>query len=167
MVHRWILGNGYRVDHVSVTDSVRSDVMVPKRFLLFVFSLSDELMDAGNRSKTLDVVVSPAIDCEWERLHSLVSNWWISVCVCVLRLTPRVFVLRVPAEAYVMGMLFCLGIFLSFYILTFLMACIENKRSVSLSPSLCVCVCDVSQLRTLCLGCKICWVCFSGRVTGH
>ncbi|KAF5896484.1 SID1 transmembrane family member 2 isoform X3, partial [Clarias magur] len=54
----------------------------------------DELMDAGNRSKTLDVVVSPAID----------------------------------SEAYVMGMLFCLGIFLSFYILTFLMACIENKR---------------------------------------
>ncbi|KAL7825375.1 hypothetical protein AOLI_G00325820 [Acnodon oligacanthus] len=31
-------------------------------------------------------------------------------------------------EVYVMGMLFCLGIFLSFYVLTFLVACIENKR---------------------------------------
>ena len=29
-----------------------------------------------------------------------------------------------------MGMLFCLGIFLSFYLLTFLVACVENKRSV-------------------------------------
>lgn len=56
--------------------------------------LPDELLDAGNRSKTLDVVVSPAID----------------------------------SEVYVMGMLFCLGIFLSFYVLTFLVACIENKR---------------------------------------
>ncbi|KAL4647297.1 SID1 transmembrane family member 2 isoform X6 [Arapaima gigas] len=54
----------------------------------------DELIDAGNRSKALDVVVSPAIN----------------------------------SEVYVMGMLFCLGIFLSFYILTFLVACIENKR---------------------------------------
>ena len=26
----------------------------------------DELFDAGNRSKVLDVVVSPAINCEWE-----------------------------------------------------------------------------------------------------
>uniref|UniRef100_A0A3P8ZS10 SID1 transmembrane family, member 2 n=1 Tax=Esox lucius TaxID=8010 RepID=A0A3P8ZS10_ESOLU len=56
----------------------------------------DELIDAGNRSKTLDVVVSPAI----------------------------------KSEVYVMGMLFCLGIFLSFYLLTFLVACVENKRSV-------------------------------------
>ncbi|XP_053095751.1 SID1 transmembrane family member 2 isoform X2 [Pangasianodon hypophthalmus] len=54
----------------------------------------DELLDAGNRSKTLEVVVSPAID----------------------------------SEVYVMGMLFCLGIFLFFYVLTFLLACIENKR---------------------------------------
>ncbi|KAK3561342.1 hypothetical protein QTP86_030646 [Hemibagrus guttatus] len=54
----------------------------------------DELMDAGNRSKTLEVVVSPAID----------------------------------SEVYVIGMLFCLGIFLFFYALTFVLACIENKR---------------------------------------
>ncbi|XP_061072953.1 SID1 transmembrane family member 2 isoform X2 [Conger conger] len=54
----------------------------------------DELIDAGNRSKELDVVVSPAIS----------------------------------SEVYVMGMLFCLGIFLSFYVLTFLVACVENKR---------------------------------------
>ncbi|XP_074534839.1 SID1 transmembrane family member 2 isoform X2 [Halichoeres trimaculatus] len=54
----------------------------------------DELIDAGNRSKALDVVVSPAIN----------------------------------SEVYVMGMLFCLGIFLSFYLLTLLVACIENKR---------------------------------------
>ncbi|KAK2846937.1 hypothetical protein Q5P01_009936 [Channa striata] len=54
----------------------------------------DELIDAGNRSKVLDVMVSPAIN----------------------------------SEVYVMGMLFCLGIFLSFYLLTFLMACLENKR---------------------------------------
>uniref|UniRef100_A0A8C2A2W5 SID1 transmembrane family, member 2 n=1 Tax=Cyprinus carpio TaxID=7962 RepID=A0A8C2A2W5_CYPCA len=32
------------------------------------------------------------------------------------------------AEVYVMGMLFCLGIFMSFYLLTFLVACVENKR---------------------------------------
>ncbi|XP_048120728.1 SID1 transmembrane family member 2 isoform X1 [Alosa alosa] len=56
--------------------------------------LPDQLMDPGNRSKTLDVVVSPAI----------------------------------KSEVYVMGMLFCLGIFLSFYVLTFLMACVESKR---------------------------------------
>uniref|UniRef100_A0A665TWR5 SID1 transmembrane family, member 2 n=1 Tax=Echeneis naucrates TaxID=173247 RepID=A0A665TWR5_ECHNA len=55
----------------------------------------DELIDAGNRSKVLDVVVTPAINCE---------------------------------SVYVMGMLFCLGIFFSFYLLTFLMACVENKR---------------------------------------
>uniref|UniRef100_A0A7N6ALF3 SID1 transmembrane family, member 2 n=1 Tax=Anabas testudineus TaxID=64144 RepID=A0A7N6ALF3_ANATE len=46
----------------------------------------DELIDAGNRSKVLDVMVSPAIN----------------------------------SEVYVMGMLFCLGIFLSFYLLTLL-----------------------------------------------
>ncbi|KAM9359701.1 SID1 transmembrane family member 2 [Symphorus nematophorus] len=54
----------------------------------------DELIDAGNRTKVLDVVVSPAIN----------------------------------SEVYVMGMLFCLGIFLSFYLLTLLVACLENKR---------------------------------------
>lgn len=32
------------------------------------------------------------------------------------------------AEAYVSGMLFCLGIFLSFYLLTVLLACWENWR---------------------------------------
>ncbi|KAI2656544.1 SID1 transmembrane family member 2 [Labeo rohita] len=62
--------------------------------LRFYPLLPDELLDAGNRSKTLDVVVSPAIN----------------------------------SEVYVMGMLFCLGIFLSFYLLTFLVACLENKR---------------------------------------
>uniref|UniRef100_A0A3B5ARG5 SID1 transmembrane family member 2 n=1 Tax=Stegastes partitus TaxID=144197 RepID=A0A3B5ARG5_9TELE len=54
----------------------------------------DELIDAGNRTKVLDVVVSPAIN----------------------------------SEVYVMGMLFCLGIFLSFYLLTLLVACVENRR---------------------------------------
>ncbi|XP_014836270.1 PREDICTED: SID1 transmembrane family member 2 isoform X3 [Poecilia mexicana] len=54
----------------------------------------DELIDAGNRTKDLDVVVSPAIN----------------------------------SEKYVIGMLFCLGIFLSFYVLTLLVACVENKR---------------------------------------
>ncbi|KAM4628045.1 SID1 transmembrane family member 2 isoform 2-T2 [Polymixia lowei] len=54
----------------------------------------DELIDAGNRSKVLDVVVSPAI----------------------------------KTEVYVMGMVFCLGIFLSLYLITFLVACLENKR---------------------------------------
>ncbi|XP_056139010.1 SID1 transmembrane family member 2 isoform X2 [Lampris incognitus] len=66
----------------------------------------DELIDAGNRSKVVDVVVSPAINL----------------------------------EVYVMGMLFCLGIFLSFYVLTLLMACLENrrmnqKREVLLNPA--------------------------------
>ncbi|XP_034724000.1 SID1 transmembrane family member 2 isoform X2 [Etheostoma cragini] len=54
----------------------------------------DELIDAGNRSKFIDVIVTPAIN----------------------------------SEVYVMGMLFCLGIFLSFYLLTLLMTCLENKR---------------------------------------
>ncbi|XP_056100895.1 SID1 transmembrane family member 2 isoform X3 [Rhinichthys klamathensis goyatoka] len=62
--------------------------------LRFYPLLPDELLDPGNRSKTLDVIVSPAIN----------------------------------SEVYVMGMLFCLGIFLSFYLLTFLVACVENKR---------------------------------------
>ncbi|XP_066567206.1 SID1 transmembrane family member 2 isoform X2 [Amia ocellicauda] len=53
----------------------------------------DELIDAGNRSKVLDVLVSPAI----------------------------------KSDVYVMGMLFCLGIFLSFYLLAFLVACLESK----------------------------------------
>ncbi|XP_063060943.1 SID1 transmembrane family member 2 isoform X2 [Engraulis encrasicolus] len=56
--------------------------------------LPDQLMDPGNRSKTLDVVVSPAINL----------------------------------DVYVMGMVFCMGIFLSFYVLTFLVACVESKR---------------------------------------
>uniref|UniRef100_A0A672M0X6 SID1 transmembrane family member 2 n=1 Tax=Sinocyclocheilus grahami TaxID=75366 RepID=A0A672M0X6_SINGR len=73
--------------------------------LRFYPLLPDELLDAGNRSKTLDVIVSPAIN----------------------------------SEVYVMGMLFCLGIFLSFYLLTFLMACVENKRyDAHLSNLLCV-----------------------------
>uniref|UniRef100_A0A3B3D4M0 SID1 transmembrane family, member 2 n=1 Tax=Oryzias melastigma TaxID=30732 RepID=A0A3B3D4M0_ORYME len=55
----------------------------------------DELINAGNRSKVLDVLVSP--------------------------------------ETYVIGMLFCLGIFLSFYLLTLLVACVENKRSFQMS----------------------------------
>ncbi|XP_047247889.1 SID1 transmembrane family member 2 isoform X3 [Girardinichthys multiradiatus] len=54
----------------------------------------DVLIDAGNRTKDLNVVVSPAIN----------------------------------SEKYVIGMLFCLGIFLSFYVLTLLVACVENKR---------------------------------------
>ncbi|XP_025896080.1 SID1 transmembrane family member 2, partial [Nothoprocta perdicaria] len=54
----------------------------------------DEPMDQGNRQKTLEVVVSPAI----------------------------------TSEAYVSSMLFCLGIFLSFYIITLLLACWENCR---------------------------------------
>lgn len=62
--------------------------------LRFYPLLPDELLDAGNRSKTLDVIVTPAIN----------------------------------SEVYVMGMLFCLGIFLSLYLLTFLVACLENKR---------------------------------------
>ncbi|XP_068441235.1 SID1 transmembrane family member 2 isoform X2 [Clinocottus analis] len=53
----------------------------------------DELIDAGNRSKMIDVIVTPAIE----------------------------------SEVYVMGMLFCLGIFLSFYLLTFVMTCVENR----------------------------------------
>uniref|UniRef100_A0A8C9ZJ93 SID1 transmembrane family member 2 n=1 Tax=Sander lucioperca TaxID=283035 RepID=A0A8C9ZJ93_SANLU len=53
----------------------------------------DELIDAGNRSKFIDVIVTPAIN----------------------------------SEVYVMGMLFCLGIFLSFYLLTLLMTCLENN----------------------------------------
>lgn len=56
--------------------------------------LPDQLFDAGNRSKTLEVIVTPAI----------------------------------KLEVYVMGMLFCLGIFLSLYFITFLVACVENKR---------------------------------------
>ncbi|XP_069555663.1 SID1 transmembrane family member 2 isoform X2 [Brachyistius frenatus] len=54
----------------------------------------DELINAGNRSKVVNVIVTPAIN----------------------------------SEVYVMGMLFCLGIFLSFYLLTLLVACLENKR---------------------------------------
>ncbi|KAK7883137.1 hypothetical protein WMY93_029311 [Mugilogobius chulae] len=55
----------------------------------------DVLIDAGNRTKILDVVVSPAI----------------------------------KSEIYVFGMLFCLGIFLSFYVLVLMVACVHNKRT--------------------------------------
>uniref|UniRef100_A0A7N8WLP0 SID1 transmembrane family, member 2 n=1 Tax=Mastacembelus armatus TaxID=205130 RepID=A0A7N8WLP0_9TELE len=61
----------------------------------------DELIDAGNRSKVLDVMVSPAIN----------------------------------SDIYVIGMLFCLGIFLSFYLLTLLVACLENKSSEAVTDS--------------------------------
>ncbi|XP_067326941.1 SID1 transmembrane family member 2 isoform X1 [Anolis sagrei] len=54
----------------------------------------DEPVDQGNRQKTLDVVVSPAV----------------------------------TSQAYVGGMLFVLGVFLSFYVLTVLIACWENWR---------------------------------------
>lgn len=43
--------------------------------------------------------------------------------------SPSCFLPPLPtAEAYVGGMLFCLGIFLSFYLLTVLLACWENWR---------------------------------------
>uniref|UniRef100_A0A8C3AGG0 SID1 transmembrane family member 2 n=1 Tax=Cyclopterus lumpus TaxID=8103 RepID=A0A8C3AGG0_CYCLU len=62
----------------------------------------DELINAGNRSKFIDVIVTPAI----------------------------------KSEVYVMGMLFCLGIFLSFYLLTLLMTCLENNVGRSRHESL-------------------------------
>ncbi|XP_042329967.1 SID1 transmembrane family member 2 isoform X6 [Sceloporus undulatus] len=67
----------------------------------------DEPVDQGNRQKTLDVVVSPAV----------------------------------TSQAYVSGMLFCLGVFLSFYVLTVLIACWENwrqqkKRRLGLLPAI-------------------------------
>lgn len=62
--------------------------------LRFYPLLPDELLDPGNRSKSLEVVVTPAINF----------------------------------EVYLEGIMFCLGIFLSFYVLTLLMACIESKR---------------------------------------
>uniref|UniRef100_A0AAQ4P9B3 SID1 transmembrane family, member 2 n=1 Tax=Gasterosteus aculeatus aculeatus TaxID=481459 RepID=A0AAQ4P9B3_GASAC len=71
----------------------------------------DVLIDAGNRSKDIDVIVTPAI----------------------------------KLEVYVMGMLFCLGIFLSFYLLTFLMACLENKR---MKRRECLIPADVSPAET-------------------
>ncbi|XP_064424791.1 SID1 transmembrane family member 2 isoform X1 [Latimeria chalumnae] len=61
---------------------------------LYPLNTQVEPVNKGNRSKSLDILVSPAI----------------------------------KSEAYVMGMLFCLGIFLSFYLLTFLTACWEHKR---------------------------------------
>lgn len=80
----------------------------------------DELFDAGNRTKVLDIVVSPAINCKsWFRPPRDM------VCVCGL---VQLHLLPSAAEVYVMGMLFCLGIFLSFYLLTLLVACVENKR---------------------------------------
>uniref|UniRef100_M3ZL05 SID1 transmembrane family member 2 n=1 Tax=Xiphophorus maculatus TaxID=8083 RepID=M3ZL05_XIPMA len=68
----------------------------------------DKLIDAGNRTKDINVVVSPAIN----------------------------------SEKYVIGMLFCLGIFLSFYVLTLLVSCVENKRNVVVP---------------VCLMCEICF----------
>lgn len=86
----------------------------------------DDLIDAGNRTKLLDVLVSPAIDCESHRC----SPCWRSGLTD--RWDQEVFdvsgSLRPTAGVYVKGMLFCLGIFLSFYLLTLLVACIENKR---------------------------------------
>ncbi|XP_068773017.1 SID1 transmembrane family member 2 isoform X3 [Struthio camelus] len=52
----------------------------------------DEPIDQGNRQKTLEVVVSPAI----------------------------------TSEAYVSSVLFCLGVFFSFYVITLLIACWES-----------------------------------------
>uniref|UniRef100_A0A8C7E289 SID1 transmembrane family member 2 n=1 Tax=Naja naja TaxID=35670 RepID=A0A8C7E289_NAJNA len=60
----------------------------------YPLSKDDEPVDQGNRQKTLDVVVTPAVS----------------------------------SEAYVDGILFCLGVFLSFYVLTVLIACWENWR---------------------------------------
>ncbi|XP_040046859.1 SID1 transmembrane family member 2 isoform X2 [Gasterosteus aculeatus] len=74
----------------------------------------DVLIDAGNRSKDIDVIVTPAI----------------------------------KLEVYVMGMLFCLGIFLSFYLLTFLMACLENKRLCRMKRRECLIPADVSPAET-------------------
>lgn len=54
----------------------------------------EEFINAGNRTKVLDVVVTPAI----------------------------------KTEVYVVGMIFCLGIFLSFYVLTLMVACVQNMR---------------------------------------
>ncbi|XP_070621833.1 SID1 transmembrane family member 2 isoform X2 [Erythrolamprus reginae] len=53
-----------------------------------------EPVDQGNRQKTLDVVVTPAVS----------------------------------SKTYLNGTLFCLGVFLSFYVLTILIACWENWR---------------------------------------
>lgn len=80
----------------------------------------DELIDAGNRTKVLDIVVSPAINCKScitapPRGHAC-GIWF------------KYISFPSTAEVYVMGMLFCLGIFLSFYLLTLLVACVENKR---------------------------------------
>lgn len=76
----------------------------------------DELIDAGNRTKALDIMVSPAINCK----------------SCITASVRVVYIKYISfpstAEVYVMGMLFCLGIFLSFYLLTLLVACVENKR---------------------------------------
>ncbi|XP_072310988.1 SID1 transmembrane family member 2 isoform X2 [Eucyclogobius newberryi] len=55
----------------------------------------DVLINAGNRTKILDVIVSPAI----------------------------------KTETYVYGMLFCLGIFLSFYVLILIVAFVHNRRT--------------------------------------
>uniref|UniRef100_A0A672IP97 SID1 transmembrane family, member 2 n=1 Tax=Salarias fasciatus TaxID=181472 RepID=A0A672IP97_SALFA len=73
----------------------------------------DELIDAGNRSKVVDVVVSPAIN----------------------------------SEVYVMGMLFCLGIFLSFYLLTLMVAYVMNLKSFTASYRLNSVILNLTQSR--------------------
>uniref|UniRef100_A0AAY4E8V0 SID1 transmembrane family member 2 n=1 Tax=Denticeps clupeoides TaxID=299321 RepID=A0AAY4E8V0_9TELE len=76
--------------------------------LKFYPLLPDKLMDPGNRSKTLDVVVTPAIN----------------------------------SEVYIFGMLFCFGIFLSFYVLTVTAACVQYKSVFSnqIFRSFCECL---------------------------
>ncbi|KAL6116446.1 sidt2 [Pungitius sinensis] len=82
--------------------------------LRFYPLLPDVLIDAGNRSKDIDVIVTPAI----------------------------------KLKVYVMGMLFCLGIFLSFYLLTFLVACLENKRLCRRKKRECLIPANVSPAET-------------------
>lgn len=58
--------------------------------------------------------------------RSLGIQRWCGEGCCILA---TFTLLPLPvAEAYVGGMLFCLGIFLSFYLLTVLLACWENWR---------------------------------------
>uniref|UniRef100_A0A670K1U2 SID1 transmembrane family member 2 n=1 Tax=Podarcis muralis TaxID=64176 RepID=A0A670K1U2_PODMU len=89
----------------------------------------DEPVDQGNRQKTLDVVVSPAV----------------------------------TSQAYVSGMLFCLGVFLSFYVLTVLIACWENWRHL---PKTKLCWAEFILLHTHTPGVRVC-VCAPGRPAGH
>uniref|UniRef100_A0A8C9VD87 SID1 transmembrane family member 2 n=1 Tax=Scleropages formosus TaxID=113540 RepID=A0A8C9VD87_SCLFO len=84
------------------------------------------------------------------------TQWVISTKCGRLEVKPNVkclyFVfLSLSAEVYVMGMLFCLGIFLSFYVLTFLVACIENKRLKIGNPQSGFCIRSLQ-------GCTLCAV---------